>query len=75
MRHAIVAGNWKMFGSKDSVAELLEGIKQGATELSGVELLVFPPFVYLSQVQQALQGTAVAWGGQNVSANEPPPAR
>ncbi|MCB1768164.1 MAG: triose-phosphate isomerase [Candidatus Competibacteraceae bacterium] len=67
MRRKLVAGNWKMNGSAESIRGLLEGIKAGAAEVAAVELAVFPPFVYLELVEQQLSGTAIAWGTQNLS--------
>lgn len=67
MRNFIIAGNWKMYGSKASVAKLLEGIKAGSNQVKNAQLVVFPPAVFLQQVETALQNTSVAWGAQNVS--------
>ncbi|HAO33932.1 MAG TPA: triose-phosphate isomerase [Candidatus Competibacter sp.] len=67
MRRKLVAGNWKMNGSAESIRGLLQGIRDGAAGVSAVELAVFSPFVYLAQVQQQLHGSAVAWGAQTLS--------
>jgi triosephosphate isomerase len=67
MRRKLVAGNWKMNGSADSIRRLLQGIREGAAEVAAVELAVFPPFVYLGLVEQQLSGTPIAWGTQNLS--------
>ncbi len=67
MRQPLVAGNWKMNGSRASVRELLDGIKHGIAEVGGAEVVVCPPFVYLQEVQDQLAGTAIAWGAQNLS--------
>ncbi|MEI2782811.1 MAG: triose-phosphate isomerase [Candidatus Competibacter sp.] len=67
MRRKLVAGNWKMNGSAESIRGLLQGIRDGAAGVAAVELAVFPPFVYLGLVEQQLAGTAVAWGTQNLS--------
>jgi triosephosphate isomerase len=67
MRRKLVAGNWKMNGSADSIRRLLQGIREGAAEVAVVELAVFPPFVYLGLVEQQLSGTPIAWGTQNLS--------
>ena len=64
----IVAGNWKMNASKSAVTELLSGLKQGLAGASEAELVVFPPFPYLAQVQQELVSTCIRIGVQNVSA-------
>ena len=67
MRAALVAGNWKMNGSLASIAQLLAGIKQGLAAIEGVELAVFPPFVYLPEVQRQLADTTIAWGAQTIA--------
>lgn len=72
MRNPLVAGNWKMNGSLASTRELIEGIKQGIGEIrEGVDCAVFPPFVYLSEVEKLLTGTPIAWGAQNLSDQSP----
>ncbi len=67
MRQPLVAGNWKMNGSRASVATLLDGLKAGVGEVRNAEMAVCPPFIYIPQVQEALRGTAISWGGQDVS--------
>jgi triosephosphate isomerase (TIM) len=69
MRQMIVAGNWKMHGNRDSIAQLLSSIKQGVHKTPGVKLIVFPPYVYLAQVAESLKQSAIAWGAQNISIN------
>jgi triosephosphate isomerase len=71
MRQALVAGNWKMNGTQQSIASLLGGIKQGIASVQRAEVAVCPPFVYLPAVAQALQGTPIAWGAQNLSSQAP----
>ena len=54
MRTPLVAGNWKMNGTIDSAAELdTQGIVAGADISDAAEVLVCPPFVFLSQVAGA----------------------
>lgn len=69
MRKCVIAGNWKMNGTKTSVADLIAGIKNGVTQTANkdIEWIVFPPFVYLEQVEKLLTGTEIAWGAQNLS--------
>ncbi len=67
MRQPMVAGNWKMNGTLAEARELIEGIKAGIAEVKKAEVAVCPPFVYLALVQAGLQGSGVAWGGQDVS--------
>jgi triosephosphate isomerase len=68
MAHMIVAGNWKMNASKDAVSKLLNGLKQGVETVKNAQLVVFPPFPYLAQVQAELTGTAIHIGVQNICA-------
>jgi triosephosphate isomerase len=67
MRQPLVAGNWKMNGSLESVKALLMGIKAGIGTVTKAEVVVCPPAVFIPEAQAALQGTPVAWGGQDVS--------
>ncbi|MNJ10528.1 Triosephosphate isomerase [compost metagenome] len=69
MRRPMVAGNWKMHGTRASVAELIDGLSNLALP-SGVEVAVFPPSLYISQVVDGLQGKSITVGAQN-SAVEP----
>ncbi len=67
MRRPLVAGNWKMNGSRASVQTLLSGILSGIEDVSRCEVAVCPPFLYIPQAQSMLTGSPVAWGGQNLS--------
>jgi triosephosphate isomerase len=67
MRRKLVIGNWKMNGSLAANSVLLRGIAAGpATQ--NVTMAVCAPAPYLAQCQDELAGTAIAWGGQDVSA-------
>ncbi|MFN4329771.1 MAG: triose-phosphate isomerase [Limnobacter sp.] len=65
-RKKLVAGNWKMNGGLAANAELVRGFLPAVT--ADVEVSVFAPFPYLAQLQGLLEGTAVAFGSQDVSA-------
>jgi triosephosphate isomerase len=67
MRTRLVAGNWKMHGSRAGNATLLESIAHGAADGAGAECAVCVPFPYLGQTEERLRGTPVAWGAQNLS--------
>ncbi|MES9869620.1 MAG: triose-phosphate isomerase [Sedimenticola sp.] len=67
MRQPLVAGNWKMNGSRESIRELLDGIKAGMGDVNVAEVAVCAPYVYLADAQGQLDGSDVAWGGQDVS--------
>jgi len=70
MRQPLVAGNWKMNGSRDSIKQLLDGIKAGVSEVENAEMALCSPSVYLADMQSQLEGSAVAWGGQDISVQE-----
>ena len=67
MRKRLIAGNWKMNGSSASNKILLDSILSQANKFSTVDVALFPPAVYLQQVQAALQGSTISWGTQNLS--------
>lgn len=67
MRGYLIAGNWKMNGSNAANAELLAGVVAGVPGSAAVELLVCPPFPYLSQAAESLADSSVFLGAQNVS--------
>jgi triosephosphate isomerase len=70
MRQPLVAGNWKMNGTRASVAELLEGLKAGMSAVTTAEVAVCAPAIFLPQVQAELAGSEVAWGSQDVSVHD-----
>jgi len=60
----MVAGNWKMHGTRASVAELLVGL--GNLALSdAVDVVVFPSSLHIGQAVDALKGKSIAVGAQN----------
>lgn len=67
MRRPLVAGNWKMNGSTESINGLLDGLLSGIEAVRSADVAVFPPFVYLAHVAQQLRDSRIAWGAQNAS--------
>ncbi|MEQ7921095.1 triose-phosphate isomerase [Xanthomonas sp. WHRI 1810A] len=64
MRRPMVAGNWKMHGTRASVAELIEGL--GNLSLPGdVDIAVFPSNLHVEQVVGGLHSKAILVGAQN----------
>jgi triosephosphate isomerase len=70
MRRKLIAGNWKMNTDRATGAALAKGVADRAGEVPKVDLLVCPPSVYLASVAEALRGSSVALGAQNMY-NEP----
>jgi triosephosphate isomerase len=67
MRARLVAGNWKMHGSRQANRALLDAILAGFDPRGRAECALCAPFPYLAQLQAALAGTRLAWGAQNVN--------
>jgi len=67
MRRKIVAGNWKMLGSRTENAALLDALV-GGLNADTVTCVVCPPFVYLHDVWRALRDSPIALGAQDVCA-------
>ena len=65
IRQKIVAGNWKMNGSKESVSLLVNGLLK--MEGSSAQVVVAPAFPYLSQVSEMLSGSHIVLAAQNAS--------
>ncbi|HEX5368251.1 MAG TPA: triose-phosphate isomerase [Dehalococcoidia bacterium] len=66
-RIPILAGNWKMNTTAQSARELADGIAgAGIDSTMGVEQVLCPPFVYIPLVTDAVRGTAIKVGAQDV---------
>ena len=70
MRKTLIAGNWKMNTDRAAAVALAKGVAAGAAEVDGVDLVVCPPTIYLAVVGEALAGSPVALGAQNVYAED-----
>jgi len=69
MRTTLVAGNWKMNGTRDSIKALLDGIKAGMGDVK-CQVAVCAPSIYISDVQAQLKDSKVALGAEDVNENE-----
>jgi triosephosphate isomerase len=68
MRRPIVAGNWKMNGSRAENDRLIDAVLGALPADSPAEIVVCPPFPYLGEVARALRGSNIAVGAQDVCA-------
>ncbi|MGC3980116.1 MAG: triose-phosphate isomerase [Steroidobacteraceae bacterium] len=66
-RRPLVAGNWKMHGSRAENTALLNTLL-AQLDTGHVDVLVCPPFAYLAEIASRLSGTVVAVGAQSVCA-------
>ena len=65
----IVAGNWKMNTDVAAGTDLAAAIAAGVGAIVGVDLVVCPPFVSLAAVRDAVAGSGVSVGAQNMHAD------
>jgi len=68
-RRTLVAGNWKMNGSRADSTALVNGLKQGIASVKNADLAVCPPYILIPLAADLLKGTAIAVGGQNLNIN------
>lgn len=61
----LVVGNWKMHGGLDANAALLVALREAGGQ--GCPSAVCVPFPYLQQAKSLLEGSAIAWGAQDLS--------
>ena len=66
MRVPVVAGNWKCNTRRESATALASGLREALRGVDGVEKVVCPPFVYLAAVAEALAGSSIKLGSQDV---------
>jgi triosephosphate isomerase len=68
MRRQLVAGNWKMHGSRASNHALLAELEMSLKPEWPIDIAVFPPYVYLTDAVRMLEGGRIAVGAQDVCA-------
>jgi triosephosphate isomerase len=66
MRKPLIAGNWKMFLTRSTGAELAKAIADGSGNVGDRDILVCPSFALLSDVSEAVKGSNVLTGAQNM---------
>ena len=66
----IVAGNWKMHTSLDEARSLTQGVRRTVADISGVEVVLCPPFPYLLACSDILEGSGIHLGAQNMHFEE-----
>ena len=66
MRKSLIMGNWKMNTSREEGVQLAKALAEGLNAGSQ-EVAVCVPFVYISDIRNALAGSVIAVGAQNVA--------
>ncbi|KOE57448.1 triose-phosphate isomerase [Aggregatibacter actinomycetemcomitans] len=65
----LVMGNWKLNGSKAFTRELITGLKEELHGVTGCNVAIAPPVMYLAEAEAALVGSQIVLGAQNVDVN------
>ncbi len=65
-RRPLIAGNWKMHGTLESVRLLINELKRGCEHVELAELAVLVPYIYIPEVATTLMRSQIAWGAQNL---------
>jgi len=65
----MIAGNWKMNGDTTSAAEIIAGIL-GAANASSHDIVIAPPFVYLSSIAEKISDSNIHLSAQNLADHE-----
>ena len=66
MRRPFIAGNWKMNLDRAGAVALARTLREQLDGVEARDVAVFPPFVYLPDVAEALAGSSLRVGAQDV---------
>ena len=62
----LIAGNWKMNTTIQEARALASALASNLDAAAGVEVLLCPPFISLTTVAEAIKGTTLKLGAQNL---------
>src|SRR5262252_5021585 len=66
MRRKLIAANWKMYKTPEGAREFAAAFLPLVKNVHHAEIVVCPPFVCLPAMVEALHGTQIGVGGQNM---------
>ncbi len=66
MRKPMMAGNWKMHKTVTEAAELASALKISAGDVTAAEVVLCPPFTAIATVAEAVRGSNISVGAQNM---------
>ena len=66
MRKPIIAGNWKMYKTLAEAEELVNLLKRELYTVEGVDIVLCPPFIVLSEVADMLEAGNIELGAQDM---------
>src|SRR5215510_7630563 len=65
-RRPLIAGNWKMYGTRAEAERLLSALKAAVSGLSDREVVVAPPFTALETAARVVAGSPIRLAAQNL---------
>ena len=65
-RRPLLAGNWKMYKTPAETRAFFEAFRPLVASAQGRDIVICPPFVNLAAATQAVSGTNIEIGGQNL---------
>ena len=69
-RRPLVAGNWKLNGSRAGNTALISALCAGLPAQFRADVVVCPPYVYLAEVSAAIHDSVIQLGAQNTAAED-----
>jgi triosephosphate isomerase len=66
MRTPIIAGNWKMHKTSAEAVLLAREVREAVASISGVDVVLCPPFTALAAVESVIANTKIGLGAQNM---------
>lgn len=66
IRRSLIAGNWKMFGTRAETEHLLSALKTRIGRPTDREVIIAPPFTLLETASRLLAGTPMRLAAQNL---------
>jgi triosephosphate isomerase len=69
-RKPLIAGNWKMNGSRSESRRLVSALVAGVAGATHADMLLAPPYVYVPSVKEWLAGSPVLLAAQDLSARQ-----
>ena len=66
MRRKLIAGNWKMNNTNKEALELVKQLKDLVKDVKDRDIMIAPTFTCLSDVNNAIKGSNIKLGAQNL---------
>jgi len=66
MRRPLIAGNWKMHKSTSEAGELASALVDSCRKHQEIDIMVAPPLTAIAAVRQAIAGSRIELGAQNM---------